>query len=119
MKIETMEYLSDEITDINLLKKMLVALDKIYFEDIEELIKTLKECDYNENVYEIAVKFDVLQKLGIENQIELMKEIKVCHVENIEKISSLTEFKMYLKKLKEKLGRNTDVNNYTKVLRFK
>ena len=82
-------------------------------------MKALKECDYNENVYEIAVKFDVLQKLGIENQIELMKEIKVCHVENIEKISSLTEFKMYLKKLKEELGRNTDVNNYTKVLRFK
>lgn len=153
MKIELMEYLSNEITDFNLLKQMIVALDKISFENMEKLIKTLKECDYNEYayeivvnsnvlekrtieeqiklmevlkecdyneyVYEIAVNFDVLKNITIEEQIKLMKEMKICHSENIEKIANLAEFKMYLEKLKKELGRDADVNNYTKVLRFK
>ena len=191
MKIELMEYLSNEITDFNLLKQMIVALDKISFENMEKLIKTLKECDYNEYVYEVAVnsnffeyitmrtiiedqirlmetlkEYDynkyayelavhtlvledrtieeqiklikilkecdyneyvyeiavntlVLKNRIIEEQIKLMKEMKICHSENIEKIANLAEFKMYLEKLKKELGRDADVNNYTKVLRFK
>lgn len=119
MKIELMEYLSNEITDFNLLKQMLVALDKISFENMEKLIKTLKECDYNEYVYEVAVNSEVLEERIIEDQIKLMKEMKICHGENIEKIANLAEFKMYLEKLKKELGRDADVNNYTKVLRFK
>lgn len=119
MKIELMEYLSNEITDFNLLKQMIVALDKISFENMEKLIKTLKECDYNEYVYEIAVNTLVLKNRIIEEQIKLMKEMKICHSENIEKIANLAEFKMYLEKLKKELGRDADVNNYTKVLRFK
>lgn len=119
MKIELMEYLSNEITDFNLLKQMLVALDKISFENMEKLIKTLKECDYNEYVYEVAVNSEVLEERTIEDQIKLMKEMKICHGENIEKIANLAEFKMYLEKLKKELGRDADVNNYTKVLRFK
>lgn len=119
MKIELMEYLSNEITDFNLLKQMIVALDKISFENMEKLIKTLKECDYNEYVYEIAVNTLVLKNRIIEEQIKLMKEMKICHSENIEKIANLAEFKMHLEKLKKELGRDADVNNYTKVLRFK
>lgn len=119
MKIETMEYLSDEITDINLLKKMLVDLDKMSFKNMEKLIKILKECDYNEKAYELVVNSSVLEYRTIEEQIELMKENKIRHDENIKNISSLTEFKMYLEKLQKELGRDADVNNFTKVLRFK
>ena len=187
MKIELMEYLSDEITDINLLKKMLVDLDKMSFENMKKLIKTLKECDYNEyaneiavnsnalrertieeqiklmrtlkecnynenalkiavnssvlihrtteeqiklmrtlkecgyneNAYELAVNSSVLIHRTTEEQIKLMKENKIRHDENIKNISSLTEFKMYLEKLQKELGRDADVNNFTKVLRFK
>ena len=148
-----MEYLSNEITDFNLLKQMLVALDKISFENMEKVIKALKECDYNECAYKIALDSNVLEYRTIEEQIrlieilkkcdyneyayevalntnllkcetterqiKLMKETKICHSENIEKIANLAEFKMYLEKLKKELGRDADVNNYTKVLRFK
>lgn len=119
MKIELMEYLSNEITDFNLLKQMIVALDKISFENMEKLIKTLKEYDYNKYAYELAVHTLVLEDRTIEEQIKLMKEMKICHSENIEKIANLAEFKMYLEKLKKELGMAADVNNYTKVLRFK
>ena len=78
MKIETMEYLSDEITDINLLKKMLVDLDKMSFKNMEKLIKILKECDYNEKAYELVVNSSVLEYRTIEEQIKLMKLIKEC-----------------------------------------
>ena len=184
MKIELRKYLSDKITNFNLLRQMLVTLDKMPFENkkkliktlkecdyneyaykvavnsnvlrdrtiedqiklmeiseqydyaylvavdsnalkyrtIEEqikLIKTLKECDYNEYAYGVAVNLNVLEERTIEDQIKLMKEIKICHGENIGKIANLAEFKMYLEKLKKELGRDADVNNYTKVLRFK
>ena len=88
-------------------------------EDQIKLIKALKEYDYNENAYLVAVNFDVLKNITIEEQIKLMKEIKICHGENIEKIANLAEFKIHLEKLKKELGRDADVNNYTKVLRFK
>ena len=153
VKIELRKYLSDKITNFNLLRQMLVTLDKMPFENKKKLIKTLKECDYNEyaykivvdsdvleyrtiedqiklmeileqydyneNAYLVAVNFDVLKNITIEEQIKLMKEIKICHGENIEKIANLAEFKMYLEKLKKELGMAADVNNYTKVLRFK
>ena len=187
MKIELRKYLSDKITNFNLLRQMLVTLDKMPFENKKKLIKTLKECDYNEyaykvavnfkvlekrtveeqiklmgalkecdynenaylvavnlnvlkyriiedqiklikalkeydyneNAYLVAVNFDVLKNITIEEQIKLMKEIKICHGENIEKIANLAEFKMHLEKLKKELARDADVNNYTKVLRFK
>ena len=119
MKIELRKYLSDKITNFNLLRQMLVTLDKMPFENKKKLIKTLKECDYNENAYLVAVNFDVLKNITIEEQIKLMKEIKICHGENIEKIANLAEFKIHLEKLKKELGRDADVNNYTKVLRFK
>lgn len=153
VKIELRKYLSDKITNFNLLRQMLVTLDKMPFENKKKLIKTLKECDYNEYaykvavnfkvlekrtiedqiklikalkecdyneyVYKVAVNFDVLKNITIEGQIKLMKEIKICHGENIGKIANLAEFKMYLEKLKKELGRDADVNNYTKVLRFK
>ena len=102
----------------------LVAVDSnaLKYRTIEEqikLIKTLKECDYNEYAYGVAVNLNVLEERTIEDQIKLMKEIKICHGENIGKIANLAEFKMYLEKLKKELGRDADVNNYTKVLRFK
>ena len=95
------------------------VLEERTIEDQIKLIKALKECDYNEYVYKVAVNFDVLKNITIEGQIKLMKEIKICHGENIGKIANLAEFKMYLEKLKKELGRDADVNNYTKVLRFK
>ena len=119
VKIELRKYLSDKITNFNLLRQMLVTLDKMPFENKKKLIKTLKECDYNEYAYKVAVNSNVLRDRTIEDQIKLMKEIKICHGENIEKIANLAEFKMYLEKLKKELGMAADVNNYTKVLRFK
>ena len=84
-----------------------------------KLMRTLKECGYNENAYELAVNSSVLIHRTTEEQIKLMKENKIRHDENIKNISSLTEFKMYLEKLQKELGRDADVNNFTKVLRFK
>ena len=153
MKIELRKYLSDKITNFNLLRQMLVTLDKMPFENKKKLIKTLKECDYNEYAYKVAVNFKVLEKRTIEEQIKLMGALKECdYNENayeiavnsnvlrdrtiedqiklmeiseqydyayLVKIANLAEFKMYLEKLKKELGRDADVNNYTKVLRFK
>ena len=83
-----------------------------------KLMRTLKECGYNENAYELAIYPNLIFRTT-EEQIELMKENKIRHGGNIEKISSITEFKMYLEKLRKELGRDADVNNYTKVLSFK
>ena len=76
MKIELRKYLSDKITNFNLLRQMLVTLDKMPFENKKKLIKTLKECDYNENAYKVAVNFKVLEKRTIEifNKIKIKEE---------------------------------------------
>ena len=71
MKIELRKYLSDKITNFNLLRQMLVTLDKMPFENKKKLIKTLKECDYNEYAYKVAVNFKVLEKRTVEEQIKL------------------------------------------------
>ena len=92
-----------------------------------QLMKALKACDYNGYAYEIAVDSIVLKTRTTEEQIQLMKEAYiefkkgqnfVNHSENMKKISDITEFKMYLKELKQKLGKDADVKSDTAVLRF-
>lgn len=41
MKIETMDYLSERIKDINLLKKMVISLDEKSPEELEVLVDAL------------------------------------------------------------------------------
>ena len=194
MKIEMMELLSDNIVDIDLLERVIEALDNMSSNDgmrifkelkncdynvnayniaidedvlskraIEEQIKLmeeLKNCDYNVNAYDIAVDEDVLSKRAIEEQIRLMEELKNCdynykaykiavdedvlskrtleeqiklmkdmrmglnqpekvtHSKNMMKISDVTEFKAYLKELKQKLGKDADVKSDTVVFKF-
>ena len=194
MKIEMMELLSDNIVDIDLLERVIEALDNMSSNDGMRIFKELKNCDYNENAYDIAidenvlsertleeqiklmeelkncdynvnaydiaVDEDVLSKRAIEEQIRLMEELKNCdynykaykiavdedvlskrtleeqiklmkdmrmglnqpekvtHSKNMMKISDVTEFKAYLKELKQKLGKDVDVKSDTVVFKF-
>ena len=42
----------------------------------------------------------------------------INHSYNMEEISDVTEFKMYLNELKQELGKDTDVKSDTVVLKF-
>lgn len=46
MKIEMMEFLSDKITDINLLKKLILTLDKMSSNNLKRFLDELKRSDY-------------------------------------------------------------------------
>ena len=194
MKIEMMELLSDNIVDIDLLERVIEALDNMSSNDGMRIFKELKNCDYNVNAYNIAIDEDVLSKRAIEEQIKLMEELKNCdynenvcdiavnedvlskrtteeqiklmeelkncdynykaykiavdedvlskrtleeqiklmkdmrmglnqpekvtHSKNMMKISDVTEFKAYLKELKQKLGKDADVKSDTVVFKF-
>ena len=78
MKIEMMKYLSDEISDINLLKKLIETLCDKSPEEVTKIVNELKKCDYDEDACEIATNPDVLDKRTIEEQIQLMKALKEC-----------------------------------------
>ena len=78
MKIEKMKYLSDEISDINLLKKLIETLCDKSPEEVTKIVNELKKCDYDEDACEIATNPDVLDKRTIEEQIQLMKALKEC-----------------------------------------
>ena len=78
MKIEMMELLSDNIVDIDLLERVIEALDNMSSNDGMRIFKELKNCDYNVNAYNIAIDEDVLSKRAIEEQIRLMEELKNC-----------------------------------------
>lgn len=75
MKIEMMEYLSNKISDVNILKKVIEVLDKMNFLETKEIINALEKCDYNNDVYKIIVDLDVLKKRTIEEQLKL---IEIC-----------------------------------------
>ena len=121
-----MELLSDNIVDIDLLERVIEALDNMSSNDGMRIFKELKNCDYNVNAYNIAVDEDVLSKRTLEEQIKLMKDMrmglnqpeKVTHSKNMMKISDVTEFKAYLKELKQKLGKDADVKSDTVVFKF-
>ena len=85
-------------------------------------MKELKNCDYNENAYKIAINSDVLKNRTIEEQLNLMrafiKKGKVSHNDNLQKIQNIKEYKKYLKNLKEELGKDADVRLDTMVLEF-
>ena len=97
-------------------------------EDQIQLMKVLKACDYNEYAYKrVVIDPSVLKKRTTEEQIQSMEELYielkkgksvVIHSENVEGISDITEFKMYLKELKQKLGKDADVKSDTVVLKF-
>lgn len=160
MKIEMMEFLSDKIDDIDLLKDVIETLDNMSSDDrmktfnelkkyrynkfvcsiavdsdvlsertIEDRIKLmeeLKKCDYNDNAYKLATDINVLRKRTNEEQIKLKKmahtkskqQKLINHSYNMEEISDVTEFKMYLNELKQELGKDTDVKSDTVVLKF-
>ena len=160
MKIEMMELLSDNIVDIDLLERVIEALDNMSSNDGMRIFKELKNCDYNENAYDIAIDENVLSERTLEEQIKLMEELKNCdynykaykiavdedvlskrtleeqiklmkdmrmglnqpekvtHSKNMMKISDVTEFKAYLKELKQKLGKDVDVKSDTVVFKF-
>lgn len=121
MKIEMMKYLSDEISDINLLKKLIETLCDKSPEEVTKIVNELKKCDYDEDACEIATNPDVLDKRTIEEQIQLMKKSlskKVCHFDNIENILTISEIKEYIEKLEEELGKDEDIKLYTKVSKY-
>ena len=102
------------------------VLSKRAIEEQIRLMEELKNCDYNYKAYKIAVDEDVLSKRTLEEQIKLMKDMrmglnqpeKVTHSKNMMKISDVTEFKAYLKELKQKLGKDADVKSDTVVFKF-
>lgn len=95
-----------------------------------ELMEELKKCGHKENAYLIATDKNVLNERTVEEQIKLMKEAyieelkekmkkaTVTHGENMKVISSIAEFKTYLKGLKLYLKKETDLNPDTEVLRY-
>lgn len=54
MKIEMMKYLSNKISDINLLKKIIETLCDKSPEEVTKIVNELKKCNYNFYVCEIA-----------------------------------------------------------------
>ena len=108
-----------------------VAVDRDVLRErtTEEQIKLMEELrnyDYNDNAYKIIVDRDVLREKTTEEQIKLIenayiksKQSKLInHSENMKKVSNITEFKMYLKELRQELGKDTDVKSDTVVLKF-
>ncbi len=121
MKIEMMKYLSNKISDVNLLKKLIETLCDKSPEEVTKIVNELKKCDYDEDACEIATNPDVLDKRTIEEQIQLMKKSlskKVCHFDNIENILTISEIKEYIEKLEEELGKDEDIKLYTKVSKY-
>jgi len=55
MKIEIMEFLSDKITDINLLKKLILTLDKMSSNNLKRFLDELKRSDYNEYICKMMI----------------------------------------------------------------
>ena len=108
-----------------------LATDKFVLEERtnEEQIKLmeeLKKCDYNVNAYQLVIDKFVLNERTNEEQIKLKKmahtkskqQKLINHSYNMEEISDVTEFKMYLNELKQELGKDTDVKSDTVVLKF-
>ena len=106
-----------------------MILDSYSKKDIESIMNVLKDCDYNENVCEIIVNKDVLKNKTIDEQIELMKNIKnekqnvnnktyakniKTYAKDIKEIGSIKELKKYLDTLKNQFGPKADIklDNY-------
>ena len=73
MKIEMMEFLSDKIDDIDLLKDVIETLDNMSPDDRMKTFNELKKYRYNKFVCSIAVDSDVLSERTIDEQIQLME----------------------------------------------
>ena len=92
---------------------------------MEELIKYNYNRFVFEFVFEEATSSDELSKKSCEDKIKYIKKvyiealkmqpIVVNHSENMEGISDVTEFKSYLKTLKQELGKDADVRSDTTV----
>lgn len=106
------------------------VLNERNVEDQIKLIKALKDCDYITGAFKVAFDKNILEERTVEEQIKLMKEAyieelkekmkkaTVTHGENMKVISSIAEFKTYLKGLKLYLKKETDLNPDTEVLRY-
>ena len=106
------------------------VLNERNVEDQIKLIKALKDCDYITGAFKVAFDKNILEERTVEEQIKLMKEAyieelkekmkkaTVTHGENMKVISSIAEFKTYLKGLKLYLKKETDLNSDTEVLRY-
>ena len=55
MKIEELELLSSKISNINLLNSIVETFDNVSYEVRTRLLEELKNCDYNENTYNIEI----------------------------------------------------------------
>ena len=127
MKIEMMELLSDKIDDIDLLKNVIEALDNMSSDDRMKIFNELKKCSCNKFACNIVIDSGVLRERTVDEQIDLMKVAsyigskkskEVNHSANMEKISDIIGFKMYLKGLKQKLGKCANIESDTMVLEF-
>lgn len=75
MKIEMMEFLSDKITDINLLKKLILTLDKMSSNNLKRFLDELKRSDYNEYICKMMIDLNEGKEITKEqkNIIEKLK----------------------------------------------
>ena len=76
MKIEMMEYLSNKISDVNILKKVIEVLDEMNFLETKEIINALEKCDFNEYAIDLVINENVLKTRTVEEQIRLIEVLK-------------------------------------------
>ena len=101
------------------------VLSKRTAEEQIKLMEELKKYNYNRFVFDAATSSDGLNEKSFEDKIKYIKKvyiealkmqpIVVNHGENMEEISDVTEFKSYLKALKQELGKDADVRSDTAV----
>ena len=93
----------------------------------ESVLKKLASDSYEDVRKYVAINPNILQTRTVDEQIELMKVAsyigstkskEVNHSANMEKFSDIIGFKMYLKGLKQKLGKCANIESDTMVLEF-
>lgn len=77
MRIEMMEFLSDKITDINLLKKLILTLNKMSSNNLKRFLDELKRSDYNEYICKMMIDLNEGKEITKE-QKNIMEELKNC-----------------------------------------
>ena len=82
MKIEMMEFLSDKITDINLLKKLILALDKMSSNNLKRFLDELKRSDYNEYICKMMIDLNEGKDVLIVGHGAMNSSI-VCQIRNL------------------------------------
>lgn len=76
MKIETMDYLSERIKDINLLKKMVISLDEKSPEELEVLVDALDSWTRQENAVSSSFRWRYSSIKNFNRTIRVASSIK-------------------------------------------